>query len=464
MLFSFDNCSQWIPMRWPDEWRNSSLLDLLQGTPINCLLVNWGAQKPEAGWMDEARRRNIAVVGMVESGEGKGTALEAARKASLPAVALDDPAGVNMPAIAWGDKGKLPWGSAAGAFAFTDAVWPGIPPAKSGKDSAETGPTGAPWVDSNGWAIQLVRARSDGKPVWVSVAPPKADFIRTSHYNLAVVDACAYGAKWVLTLDPNLRTGLAARKSAALALWKTLTGTLSFFPSHSEWAALPPLARIGVLSTFSGDDEFLSSELLNLLPRRGVPYRILERGKAATASFEGLKGLIYPDETIPDPELKARLETFVNEGGVLVAGPKWPAPAGASPQNDAYGRWDIYRMGKGRVAVSKDTPPDPFLFAADAQLLVSRRHDIFRFFNTSSANAFCTGTPDQKRAVIQIVNYAMQNRGGPVSVAVLQRFKTGRLWRVGREAPEDIRPIPAETGVELHLPECGLYAAIELEA
>ena len=29
--------AQWIPMRWPKEWHDASKLELIKGTPINCL-------------------------------------------------------------------------------------------------------------------------------------------------------------------------------------------------------------------------------------------------------------------------------------------------------------------------------------------------------------------------------------------------------------------------------------------
>jgi hypothetical protein len=32
----------WTPMRWPDNWKDAALLDLLKGTAIDCLLIAKG--------------------------------------------------------------------------------------------------------------------------------------------------------------------------------------------------------------------------------------------------------------------------------------------------------------------------------------------------------------------------------------------------------------------------------------
>ena len=38
--------SDWIPMRWPRQWKDPSSLELIQGTPINCLVGEEGAPLP----------------------------------------------------------------------------------------------------------------------------------------------------------------------------------------------------------------------------------------------------------------------------------------------------------------------------------------------------------------------------------------------------------------------------------
>ena len=276
MLLKMEISATWVPMGWPEGWSDPSLLDLLKGAPVNCLVVPWGDRKPAAAFLAEGRRRGLAFVGLIEGAGDRAAAIREAQAAHLDAIALDTPAETGLPVIAWGEKSKLNWQSGAAGFAIADGVWPSIPP----KDSAEGGPTGAPWVDSNGWMVQLARSLAPGKTVWVHAAPPKEGTIRPENYALAVADAGAYGGRWVVTLDEKLSAALAARNPKALETWKGIARTAAFFEAHRGWADLPPCANIAVISDFTGPNEYVGQELLNLLPRRGVPYRVVDRRRA----------------------------------------------------------------------------------------------------------------------------------------------------------------------------------------
>src|ERR1035438_10267019 len=75
--------------------------------------------------------------------------------------------------------------------------WPGIQLSPSGKvDTVAAGPTGAPWVDSNGWKIRLTTALHRETTVWVD-APPKGPRLFPQSYVVAVADSAARGGRWV---------------------------------------------------------------------------------------------------------------------------------------------------------------------------------------------------------------------------------------------------------------------------
>src|SRR5579863_2943829 len=94
--------ARWTPMRWPDSWKDPALLDLLKGTAVDSLLI------------------------------GPGEELEPVRaRAQRDGLQLTPPAGVSL------IKGE----------------WPGVKMARG--RNAGAGPTGVPWVNSNGWAIRL---------------------------------------------------------------------------------------------------------------------------------------------------------------------------------------------------------------------------------------------------------------------------------------------------------------------
>lgn len=433
MLSSMNASPTLVPMRWPGEWRDPSLLELLKGTPVNCLVVEGGDGAPAPA--------------VVERGKQAGITFMEAQKS---------------PSIAWTERAKSPWSGQQSVLAITDGVWPGI----QSRSRQEAGPTGAPWIDSNGWMIQLVRARAREKNVWIAIDPPaKSDFLRTSVYQLAVADAQAHGAKWVVSLDKQWREGLAKSTATAVDGWKAIAATLKFFDAHKEWTTYKPLGALGVISDFEGPNEFLSGEILNCTSRRSVPYRIIEKSRAVATPFAGLKAIVYADEQAPDAALLKKLVAFATEGGLLMVPAKFPAPKGTPLGIDTYGRNEIRRVGKGRIAVAKEESQDPYLVAADVQLLMSHSNDLLRFFNTGTLNCHYTASQDGKKSVLQIINYAMRMFGSPVSVAFTRRFRAARIWKLedGTSAPLELFPTE-DGGVEVHLPAFNIYAAVELES
>jgi hypothetical protein len=447
MLLSMNSVATWVPMRWPESWSDAALLNLLDATPFNCLVLRASGPPPSAALVEEAHRRGLALVGL-----GAGAA-----QAPWDAVAREDAAGGGVPVIAWADKSKLAWNSAAAGFALAESVWPAIP----SRDTAEGGPTGAPWVDSNGWSVQLARAFAGGRPIWVDAAPPAAARPHAGEYVLAVADAAAYGARWVVTLDDKLAAALAVRDARALETWRAIAGAARFFELHREWATLAPYANVAVVSDFAGPNEYVAQELLNLLPRRGVPYRVCDKARASEAPLDGLAGIIYPDQDAPAPALASKFLGFVRAGGVLLAHARWPVPEGIHPTPDTFGRWNVYALDKGRLAISIEEGLDPYQVAADAQLLIGHRWDLVRYFNFSALNGYYTASDG--RAVLHVLNYAVRPWVHPVSIVFARSYRTARLWRPGTGDPTPLALEQAPHGVELHLPPLGAYAAIELE-
>ena len=112
-------------MRWPRQWSDASLLEMLRGTPVSFLLVE------DAPTADRLR-----------------TAAESLR---LPVtIAGAPPSGVEM----------------------VQGDWPGTKAMAPGENEhMAAGPTGEPWIDSNGWKVKLAEALHPGSEVWVEAAP-----------------------------------------------------------------------------------------------------------------------------------------------------------------------------------------------------------------------------------------------------------------------------------------------------
>jgi hypothetical protein len=398
-------------MRWPGSWKSPAGVALLKGTPINWILVD----------------KDAALAPVVEQ----------AKQAGLQVAEIDSPP--------------------AGA-AILKGEWPGIAMTRGGGASA--GPTGVPWVDTNSWKIRLEAARRPGADIWVD-APPKGPRVFASSYRTAIADAAAHGGRWVISLDAQLAAGIADGKAPALATWKDIAGTAGFFAMRKQWPAYLPEAIVGIVSDFAGGNEFMGQELLNLIGRTNQQYVVLLKTKLPKTPFNGLRAVIYADAEPPTAELRKQILDFVSAGGLLITGPKWGIPPGAAAR-DEHPRYAARTLGKGRVAIAKTEPDDPYVLANDSVLLISHRHELVRFWNGGAVGSYLTVAPDRKRAVAHMLFYA--DRGpDQASVRIVGRYRKASLWTPDRQEPRPVEMEIQKDAVELHLPAVSQYAAAELE-
>ena len=399
------------PMRWPNAWNDPAMLDLLRGTAIDCLLIDNS---------DEF----VAV-------------RERAQQAGLRVLYPDDP---------------------AQGIEILKGAWPGVKMSRNG--GAEAGPTGVPWVDSNGWNILLARALRPEHEVWVDAPPDAGAFITADSYRIAFADSAAYGGRWIISLDKSLAAALAAGKTEAQGPWQRLTQTVAFFGAHKGWADYAAAGVAGVISDFSGDNEFFSREVLNLLARAGLHYRILP--KQNRWSTDGLRALLYVDAGKPAPALRKQMDDFVEAGGMLIS-PFWPkVVAGAWPLAP-LDKYFISNAGKGKIVTCKSPSDDPYVFANDAVVLVSHRYDMVRFWNSGATASFYTLAPDRRGAVVHLLFYSYR---GPdaASVRIAGKYRAVRAATVENADVAGVQLEPQRDAVEIHLPQVSQYVALELEA
>jgi hypothetical protein len=406
---------QWTPMRWPAAWKDPSALDLLKETAINYLVI----ENPD---------------------NFRPMALRAQREGFKVAAAASPPAGVTLV------KGD----------------WPGVKLTESGAvDRASAGPTGAPWVDSNGWKVRLAAALHPRTEIWVEAAPQKPRLSAES-YLIGVADAAAQGGRWIISLDSALAAGIAGRKPDALRTWQKLTGAAAFFVARTGWSEYLPEAVLAILSDFSGKNEFMSHELLNLVARTNQQYRIIPKNGIAASSFSGLKAVLYPDEEPPTPGLRTQVLAFVAAGGLLITGPRWGEPPGEHAAGYSHPRYALRALGAGRVAIARPDFEDPYLVANDSAVLMSHRYELLRFWNVGAAGSCFTMSTDRRRGVIQTLFYASAYFGNP-TLRVAGRYRTARFWTLSQKESRAVEMESQGDATEFHLPAVSQYAALELE-
>jgi hypothetical protein len=407
-----------LAMRWPDGWNDPAALDLLQETPFGTLLL------------DKTRPGLAAIAARAEA---------AGLRTSSPDT---PPEGVRI----------------------VKAEWPGMRPPGRGSEAGaaiSAGPTGEPWVDANAWLAAMWRAREPGKRVWVDAAPPQS--VQPGGYGRTIADAASGGGGWIAALDPGLASGLRSRNGAALEKWKEIARSAAFFPGRGAWKDYAAAPRLGVVSDFSGDNEFLSQELLNMLARASQPCRIVERARLDESALKGVRAVVYPDGTPPDAGLRRKLLAWTAAGGLLVAALKWGSPEG-TPTAESHPRFSFYPVGKGRIALAQGDM-DAYLTVRDVPVLLSHRQDLVRIYNANAAIAYYAVAPGG-RGLLQVVNYSGSSRtvSGPVTVRLAHPYRSAALITVEQPEPRSIEVRPKEGGSLALLPAVPVYAAVELKA
>jgi hypothetical protein len=311
-----------------------------------------------------------------------------------------------------------------------NARWPGIR-----ATAQSSGPTGVPWVDWNGWQVRMILAREPDKPAWVDVDPPQ-DALPVS-YEAAVADAAVFGGRWIA--------------SAPRPEWTKVTKAAAFFNAHREWDAMAPAAVLAIVSDFTGPNEFLSGEVLNLLARRHLAYKVIHESRIG--DLAGMKGVLYVSRQ-PAPK---QLLDWAAQGGLLIAPFGTPAK-GAAEDDD---RWKIYSTGKGRLAVAKKQWSDPYSLAVDTHLLLGRKHDLIRMWNPGSLNTFYKTSADGSAGVVHLVNYAFRGAANEVTVGLSEKYSSVTMHTF--EASTPLKPVLAGPGIEIQIPPLTVYAALELK-
>jgi hypothetical protein len=415
-----------VPLRWPSAWKDAGPLELLRNTRINCLIFD-----------DPAAAAAV-----------RGPAAEAKLEIALWSEAAAS-------GIAAAPLSEMKWDSAAPVLAIADATWPGIR-IEDKAGGVHGGPTGAPWVDANGWAVQVARAAAPEKTIWLASTPPERTFaLRPRSYVLPIADAAAHGAKWIIALDDGMARSLASRGPAALAVWSEMMRAVDFFESHREWRDLPSAAALGAISDFSGPNEFLAAEFLNLAARRNLLCRALL--KTRPLDFYGLTSIIYLDEQAPPAQLRDQLLRFVQRGGLLIS--RFAIAVGAPLRCDIPG----YRMsavGKGRAATATSGWDDPWALATDAQVLTSRRDDPVRLYNPGGVGLNVQGTA--ARQIVHLVNYSLARAGDRKSLAPRDHFESARFYTFDQSPVALTFARRPKVSDEIALPPFSVYGAVEL--
>ncbi len=458
------------------QWYAPSTLALLEPTPINCLLVSFSGGAPGevekrqheliAEYARAAHARGIAVLGIVYPGAEPLAAATAAAEAKLDGLVIEtgfpnaaDFAGKVEGALRASGSSALVLAISSDAGAGrTDKVplrlLEGVRP--SARNLADMGiratASAEPWIDSNIWLVRSYRSDNERRPVWISQQPNPAapgDYVR------CVADAAVGGGRWIVALDDELRAKLFRKETDALTTWREIGVYLRFAEDHAQWRSFAPYGNLALIVDSASETPEISNEYLNLVARRQVPYRLVLRSQLSAAALESFQAVLAMDVDPPSAAERGLLRGFAEKGGLVIAGPSW----GDAPKDEPYAE---IPLGKGRIVVYKDDPPDAGSVARDLLELLTPEVMGLSVFNLPSAIASTSVEPSGKRVLVQVLNYATAP-SRRVTIRFNGTFHTARLYTPS-SAPVDLKVRNTENGrTEFVIPELNAWCAIVLE-
>ena len=293
------------------------------------------------------------------------------------------------------------------------------------------GASAEPWIESNIWLVRSFRLGTEWRPIWINQQPnpsSQGDYVR------CVADAAVAGGRWMVAIDDDLRARLFRKDSGALATWRSIAAYLQFGEDHAEWRSFAPYGNLGIILDLAGKNPDISDEYLNLVTRRHVPYRLILRSELSAASLSSFQAVLAADLAPPTEAERKILCDFAEKGGLVVAGPSWGDP----PKDDSYAE---VPLGKGRVAVYKEDPPNPESVAKDMLDLLEPEVMGLSVFNVPSAITYAS---DQRQAgagpVAQLCRTADRSSDRPVQ----RQFQNSTLVHAGEPAPRSLRSCHGE--------------------
>ena len=437
----------WVPARWSAT--DPATLDLVAGTPVNCLLM----EEPSAEFAAAAASRGIAVLAVVRPGGDTLAAARAAVEAKLAGLVLEGEfdramiartrevlAASKLALVELPPRHLLRLD--APLVGTSHAVWPGVQAQPAG--AAQAAPTGGPWIDTNTGFLRYLRAATEA-PIWVANTPPPKTVLPVSRYLQAIGDAAITGARWVVALDREFNGRLLAGDPAALRDWRRIAAHLKFYEEHKEWRAWPFHGQLALIQDIDSG-ALLNGGVLDMIAVKHTPVRPVPKAKLNDEALRAARLAVTVDPASLTDAQKEALSGVARRGGTLLSGPpgwKFPAP-----------RADQIALDKPEVEKLND-------IWRDMNSVMGRRNLGARLFNVSSMLSNLLASPDGKQVVLHLVNYSnypVEN----ITVHLVGGFARARLL-TPEDTPRDLEVYPVAEGTGVDIPQAPVCAALVLD-
>jgi hypothetical protein len=381
-----------VPARWP--WTDRESLDLLAGSPVNCLLL----RAYPAELIAAANARGIVTLAVLQLGGDTAAEARKALAAKVTGLLLDGdfPVAVaasvreaagGAPVVELSARSRMPLGSTAPILGTYQGVWPGIALEQDGGHKA--GPTGSTWIDTNTGFIRAARAWGNAE-LWLGNQPPSGTVITGARYLQAIADAAISGARWVLAFDSDFAARLHRREAGALGDWRRMSELLRYFENYPEWRGMREYGKLAVVQD-PAKGGLLSGGILDMIAVKHTPVKPIPRERLSAEALSGATMAVSVDPDSLTAEQKEILRNFTRSGNTLLTGPPG---------------WKDESPSPGRITLDKPELARLNDIWRDVNSMIGRRNLGVRLFNVSSMLSNVLASPDGKTVVLHLVNYS----------------------------------------------------------
>jgi hypothetical protein len=438
--FGLAGVTDCVPMRWPSG--DPKTLQVLSGGPVSCLLLErsqWS--KP---FVEAAAKIHIQTLGVVRRPGDLNDAVPAAVGFGIAGLVLAgefdsgeiEAASKTLPVVLLTSRRRMLEPSTAEVIGTAEAVWPGIR-VLSADGSASAGPSSAPWIDTNSGFIRFIRSLNS-QPVWIANLPPEKRVFTPEHYLAAITDAASMGAQWIVALDDDLQSRLAAREDKALVAWNRICDYLHFFDQQKELTHLLWPSELLVVED-AKDGALLTGGLLDMVESRHTPFRVTTSSRLKPEDLRNTR-IVVDMEGPRLPEEKRGLLIPPAQGGPVVISP---------PMN-----WQLPPMPGFVLSLNQLAKSDLAEFESvwdRISIATGRKNLGVRVFNGAGMLSSVQAPPNRERLVVTLINYT----GYPVeSITVYFPDSRKRVTMLTPEGnPKALKTYPLEdqdgSGVEI---------------
>jgi hypothetical protein len=320
-------------------------------------------------------------------------------------------------------------------------------------------PTAQPWIDAN---LALVKVEQRSHPGQVPLytfswnEPSEGEqkpILTAADYSLAVAEAGAFHADFILRPDESLQKALSQHDAAAWTLWNQVRTYANFYSNTAE-QGMEPAANVAVVVANLDP----SDEVMNLLARHNLPFTVLQPSDLDGGNLEAFDVVVVfakPDQTtfkkISDLATQGKTFVLVDAAGVY----PWQSRDAVRVNEHTLS----YTLGSGKVLELSESVTDPETFAQDIRRLLGKENALISLWNGLTTIAVPYRDAGTLKA-LEFINYAEE----PIRVQVQVKgaFASVRYETPERKCCESLEAIQHDGFTEFVLPDLRIAGRVHL--